>query len=233
MQNCKIEELNDNERFFQEYFNCIGQNGLNLCLTATNSKCGLVRQASIDKNRETHKKLYAEGKSHLIFLNQIQKGTKNPFYGKNHTKDSKELMSKERRSRSKESKDKGIQTRKNNYQIKNHPNYGKNLKKETCELISKKSKQRLAVFYYNAKKVIDIETLIVYKDANTVNNANLNFKKCRRELCRILNLSTYNPTKLMYVEVYENTELKTKALEKNGNYCPTFFYYKCKNKRKF
>jgi group I intron endonuclease len=41
---CKIEELNNKERYYQEFFNCVGLNGLNCKFTNTNDKSGRLSE---------------------------------------------------------------------------------------------------------------------------------------------------------------------------------------------
>lgn len=64
---CEIEELNELERYYQDFYDCIGRNGLNCMLTK--SKLA-PRVVSEETKRKVSEKL---------------KGELNPFYGKQHT----------------------------------------------------------------------------------------------------------------------------------------------------
>mgnify|MGYP003648967643 CR=1 FL=1 len=71
---CKINELNNNERYYQDLFNVISVNGLNCRLTKSLDKSG---------------KLSEETKLKIKKINSLKK---NHFFGKKHTDDSKEKM---------------------------------------------------------------------------------------------------------------------------------------------
>jgi group I intron endonuclease len=42
IEECTLEQLNERERYYQDYYNTIGKNGLNCKLTGTNDKSGLL-----------------------------------------------------------------------------------------------------------------------------------------------------------------------------------------------
>ena len=49
IEECDVSELNSRERYWQDFYNVISDNGLNLCLTATNEKV-LIRSLEYRKN---------------------------------------------------------------------------------------------------------------------------------------------------------------------------------------
>lgn len=49
IEECELINVNDRERFYQDKFNVISKNGLNIRLTNTNDKCGYLSQVSKDK----------------------------------------------------------------------------------------------------------------------------------------------------------------------------------------
>jgi group I intron endonuclease len=73
MEECDINKLNDRERYWQDFYNVTGENGLNLKLTKTNDKSGYLSD-------ETKKKI-------SLILSE-----KKPWAGKKHTKETKYNM---------------------------------------------------------------------------------------------------------------------------------------------
>ena len=70
IENCEIEELNSRERYWQDFYNVLGENGLNLTLV---------------DSEELHKKLSEESliKMRKTFEDRgVVKGKNNPMYGK-------------------------------------------------------------------------------------------------------------------------------------------------------
>lgn len=178
-EECEVNLLNERERYWQEYYNVIGKNGLNCILVSTKDKKAIPSIESIEKNRKTHQEKYKNGESVLCKLNEISKNLK---IEKQNLK--KKLKSK------------------------------KIFKEHTKKLISEKAKERLNIFHPNAKQVINIETLEIFKDVKTANNSIINLNKSRRELNRILSLETYNPSKLMFLENYNDLEKRKQSILK-------------------
>ena len=75
---CKENELNELERYYQDLYSAIGKNGLNCRLTASNERSGKLSE-------ETKQK-----------LSNSRKGELNVMYGKKHTINSKLKMSNSR-----------------------------------------------------------------------------------------------------------------------------------------
>lgn len=112
IEECSVEMLNERERYYQDLFDCIGPNGLNCKLTATNEKSGYysehtknkMRASMMGKNKgvkqspefikkrtqaNVGKKRTQEFKS---WLSDFRKGEKNPMYGKKIQESSKQLQ---------------------------------------------------------------------------------------------------------------------------------------------
>lgn len=72
---CEVYELNDKERYYQELYDCIGDNGLNLCYVKSSDKNGFHSEETkqkISKNNSRNKlgtKLTDEQKQHLRNIN--------------------------------------------------------------------------------------------------------------------------------------------------------------------
>lgn len=69
IHSCEIEELNELERYYQEFYDCIGKNGLNCILTKSKLAPRVVSE-------ETKRK-----------VSEKMKGELNPFYGNKHTEE--------------------------------------------------------------------------------------------------------------------------------------------------
>lgn len=80
LEECEIEHLNERERFFQEKFNCL-LSGLNLVLTKTNVKKSIISE-------ETRQK-----------MSNCRIGKKNIMFGKTHSKEAREKISKTHKGR--------------------------------------------------------------------------------------------------------------------------------------
>lgn len=75
IEECIIEQLNERERYWQDYYDAIGENGLNLKLTETNDKSGFCSE-------EVRSKLSTAKKN-------VFNGENNPMWGKLHTDETK------------------------------------------------------------------------------------------------------------------------------------------------
>lgn len=118
IEECSIEKLNERERYWQEYYDVLGKNGLNCVLTTTLTKSGKQSKESILKRSDENHFLY--GKTHTLEskekmsishkgkklsletkekLSKIQSGEGNGFYNKKHTEKSKQKMSESAKNR--------------------------------------------------------------------------------------------------------------------------------------
>lgn len=85
---CSIDELNVKERFWQDYYNVTGKNGLNCRLTGIDDKKPFISQETRNKMSESGKrKVLTEEHKHKLYLaSQKRIGTK----GKKQTPEQKE-----------------------------------------------------------------------------------------------------------------------------------------------
>ncbi len=54
IEECNIEQLNERERYWQDYYNVLSKNGLNCRLTTTNNKSGCLSKEIKDKISKAH-----------------------------------------------------------------------------------------------------------------------------------------------------------------------------------
>lgn len=78
---CELNQLNEKERYWQDFYYVLGVNGLNLRLTKSNDKSGYLSKETKDK-LSNHKKEHPEKHKHLL------KYTKN-WVGRKHTDETK------------------------------------------------------------------------------------------------------------------------------------------------
>lgn len=112
IEECNIELLNERERYWQDYYNVLSNNGLNCRLTKTNDKSGRLSNETIQKLKNKDSS-YLKGnlfRKNILHSEDIKKqirntliqnskkpgyknsmtgkcGELNPFYGKKHTKE--------------------------------------------------------------------------------------------------------------------------------------------------
>lgn len=104
VEQCDKEELNTRERYWQEYYNCIGPNGLNCRITKSNDKTGFMSDESkllMSISSKGERKYLTEASRKKMSENFS--GDKNPmfgkikelnpFYGKNHSVETKLKLS--------------------------------------------------------------------------------------------------------------------------------------------
>ena len=84
IKECKVEELNYYERYYQEYYESV-LNGLNLRYTATTDKSGFMSE-------ESKKKMSDSGKGKII-TEEWRKNLGLVWLGRNHTEETKKKMS--------------------------------------------------------------------------------------------------------------------------------------------
>jgi group I intron endonuclease len=117
VEECEIKDLNDRERYWQDFYNVISANGLNCRLTKTNDKSGNLSKETIEKLKNKDFS-YLKGNSFrkdILHTEEIKQqikntlienskkdnyvngmtgkfGVLNPFYGKKHSKKTLEKM---------------------------------------------------------------------------------------------------------------------------------------------
>ena len=85
IEECLVENLNKRERHWQEFYDVIGDNGLNCRLTATDDKSGFLSESSKNKLSITKKKVVIDGEWREKFAYD--------WSGKNHSEETKRKMS--------------------------------------------------------------------------------------------------------------------------------------------
>jgi group I intron endonuclease len=85
IEECLVENLNKRERHWQEFYNVIGDNGLNCRLTATDDKSGFLSESSKNKLSIAKKKVVIDGEWREKFAYD--------WSGKNHSEETKRKMS--------------------------------------------------------------------------------------------------------------------------------------------
>jgi group I intron endonuclease len=71
VEQCVVEELNERERYWQEFYDVVSQRGLNCRLTTTNDKSGKLSENTIKK------------------ISEAKTGVKNGMYGRKHSEEAK------------------------------------------------------------------------------------------------------------------------------------------------
>jgi group I intron endonuclease len=85
IEQCSVDNLNEIERYWQDFYDVIGKNGLNCRLTATNDKSGFLSESSKNKLSIAKKKVVIDGKWREKFAYD--------WSGKNHSEETKRKMS--------------------------------------------------------------------------------------------------------------------------------------------
>jgi group I intron endonuclease len=183
IEECPVNILNERERYWQEYYNCL-EEGLNCRLTTTENKSGHL---SIDTKQKISKAL---------------KGKKQPNISKAKTGVVLDL----------ETKQKISETNKKNFaEGKTKPTWlGKKLSESTkkkmstsmkgrqfSDITKEKLRQAMLNKSHTKKKVIDIETGDVI---NSIKEACLLTKFSYHVFCNMLSGRTINKTKFKYYE---------------------------------
>ena len=113
LEECKISELNKRERYWQDFYDVLGPNGLNCVLTNTESKSGKMSKETVKRlseslkgrtlSDETKEKI-SNTKSGIKMSKEFKEkrrkgslGKNNNFYNKTHTTETKKKMSKNRK----------------------------------------------------------------------------------------------------------------------------------------
>lgn len=181
IEECSVEKLNERERYWQDYYNVIGENGLNLVLTKFNSNSGYFS----NETRIKMSKSKIGNKSRLG--NKHSDDTKNKIsLGNKGKKRSKHVIENIRQ------KQKGKVLSKEHKEKISNSMRGKKFKISSA-LTAKKSKYATERF---SKKVLDLNTGIIYSSAKeySIEN-NLNYNKVRNILAghikNIYNIKRY------------------------------------------
>lgn len=96
IEECFINELNEKERFWQDYYNSTGNEGLNCKLTETDSLSGKHSEETKSKigfSNKGKKRSAEQIENMSIVMKGKFSGEKHPMYGKNHTKEAKDKIS--------------------------------------------------------------------------------------------------------------------------------------------
>lgn len=99
-----VDELNEKERYWIQYYGCEKPNGYNLCEGGGNTRGYNHREASKAKMSIAKKKAYI--------------GDGNPFYGKHHSEGSKAKMSASRKNMAHVSPEKLVNIRESHHKVK-------------------------------------------------------------------------------------------------------------------
>ncbi len=90
IEECLVENLNERERYWQDFYGVIGDNGLNCRLTETNDKSGFISEESKAK--------MSEARQNRILTDKEKLRLKGLFLGRKHTEETKKLMSEKAKS---------------------------------------------------------------------------------------------------------------------------------------
>ena len=91
IEECLVENLNERERYWQDFYDVIGNNGLNCRLTATNDKSGFLSDEMKEKLSEIRKRTVISGEWREKFAYD--------WTGKKHSEETKQKMSKAAKGR--------------------------------------------------------------------------------------------------------------------------------------
>lgn len=85
IEECLVENLNDRERYWQDFYDVIGQNGLNCKLTETKDKSGFISEESrLNMSKSQQNRVLSDKEKHRLATFWI---------GRKHTEDTKLKMS--------------------------------------------------------------------------------------------------------------------------------------------
>lgn len=85
IEECLVDNLNERERYWQDFYDVIGENGLNCRLTATNDKSGYLSEELKKKLSEIRKRTIISGEWREKFAYD--------WTGKNHSEETRRKMS--------------------------------------------------------------------------------------------------------------------------------------------
>lgn len=91
IEECLVENLNERERYWQDFYDVIGENGLNCRLTETKDKSGFISEESKAK--------MSEARQNRILTDKEKYRLKSLFLGRTHTEETKNKISESNKGR--------------------------------------------------------------------------------------------------------------------------------------
>ena len=91
IEQCLVENLNERERYWQDFYDVIGENGLNCRLTETKDKSGFISDESKSK--------MSEARQNRILTDKEKYRLKSLFLGRKHTEETRLKMSESAKGR--------------------------------------------------------------------------------------------------------------------------------------
>jgi group I intron endonuclease len=158
IEECRFEDMNVRERYWQDYYSSLAPNGLNSMLTETDKTPRII-------SKETSKK-----------LSESKIGSKNPMYGVSKTDEEKVYMSKKMKGRVFTSE---WIAKINESKIKSGKHkHGRKMSDETKLMLKNSLIEKFSGFNNTRSRIVlDIESGIFYynvNDASIYNNVNPN-----------------------------------------------------------
>lgn len=103
VEECKTEQLNNRERFWQDAYECIGKKGLNIRLTTSDTKSGRITQEHKNKIGEASRGKVVSFDSRKRMSEaqkrKYQEGYTHPWVGRKHSQKAKLKMAESERKR--------------------------------------------------------------------------------------------------------------------------------------